>query len=75
MAGTNQAMAGTTGVGSSLNAGAQTAMTGWNQVGGLGVGKYNADVSNYNAQQSNNPWNVMLGAAAGVGTKYALGKI
>ena len=75
MSGTAQALQGTAGVGSSLNSSAQTAMGGWNQVGSLGVGKYNADVSNYNAQQSNNPFNVMLGAAAGVGTKYALGKV
>ena len=51
MAGTGQALAGSSGVGGSLNAAAGTAMGGWNQVGGLGVGKYNADVSAYNARQ------------------------
>lgn len=35
----------------SFNRGAGTAMSGWNQVGQLGVGKYNADVNAYNAQQ------------------------
>jgi len=58
-----------------LNSSAQTAMGGWNSMGQIGVGKYNADINKYNAEASNNPFNVMLGAAAGVGTKYALGKI
>lgn len=57
------------------NASAGTAMQGWGNVGSLGVGKYNADISRYNAEASSNPWNMVLGAAAGVGTKYALGKI
>jgi len=35
----------------SFNRGAGTAMSGWNQVGQLGVGKYQADISAYNAQQ------------------------
>lgn len=62
-------------VGSSLNQSAQTAMSGWNNVGNLGVAKYNADINKYNAEAQNNPFNVMLGAATGVGTKYALSKI
>jgi hypothetical protein len=56
-----------------LNNSTGTAMSGWNQVGSLGVGKYNADISRYTAQSNANPWNTVLGAAAGVGTKVALG--
>lgn len=55
-----------------LNSSAQTAMSGWNSMGQIGVGKYNADINKYNAEASNNPWNIMLGAAAGVATKKAL---
>jgi hypothetical protein len=47
------------------NAAAGTAMQGWGQVG----------ISRYNSESANNPWNMVLGAAAGVGTKFALGKI
>jgi len=61
--------------GSSINSATGTAMSGWNQVGGLGVSKYNADIAKYNAEAASNPWNMVLGAAAGVGTKFALGKI
>jgi hypothetical protein len=57
------------------NAAAGTAMQGWGQVGNLGVNKYQADISRYNSESANNPWNMVLGAAAGVGTKFALGKI
>jgi hypothetical protein len=57
------------------NAATGTAMQGWGQVGNLGVNKYQADISRYNSESANNPWNMVLGAAAGVGTKYALGKI
>jgi len=35
----------------SFNRGTSTAMGGWNSVGQLGVGKYQADISAYNAQQ------------------------
>jgi len=38
--------------GSSLGSAAGQAMTGWGQVGNLGVGKYNADINAYNAQQA-----------------------
>ncbi|MEN6403630.1 MAG: hypothetical protein ABFD94_16935 [Armatimonadia bacterium] len=38
-------------LGSSLGGAAGTAMQGWNSVGQLGVGKYNADVSAYTARQ------------------------
>lgn len=57
------------------NAATGTAMQGWGNVGNLGVAKYQADISRYNSESANNPWNMVLGAAAGVGTKYALGKI
>jgi hypothetical protein len=57
------------------NAATGTAMQGWGNVGSLGVSKYQADISRYNSESANNPWNMVLGAAAGVGTKYALGKI
>lgn len=56
------------------NAATGTAMQGWGNVGSLGVGKYNADINRYNAEAASNPWNMVLGAAAGVGTKVALGK-
>jgi hypothetical protein len=68
MAGTGQALAGTGSVGSSLNSSASTAMGGWNQVGSLGVGKYNADVSAYNAnQQAQGMFAQGLGSALGSG--------
>lgn len=57
------------------NAASGTAMQGWGQAGNLGVNKYQADISRYNSESANNPWNMVLGAAAGVGTKFALGKI
>jgi hypothetical protein len=71
--------AGQTGQNSTLatsgasNAAVGTAMQGWGQVGNLGVSKYKADIDRYNADSANNPWNMVLGAAAGVGTSYALG--
>lgn len=54
------------------NAATGTAMQGWGNVGSLGVGKYQADISRYNSESANNPWNMVLGAVAGVGTKKAL---
>lgn len=65
---------GTTG--SSLNAGASTAMNGWNSVGQLGVSKYNADVSAYNAdQQRQGAFASGLGSAIGSGIAlYKMGK-
>lgn len=74
LAGTTQALAGTGSVGASLNAGAQTAMSGWNQVGSLGVGKYNADVSAYNAQQqASGAFASGLGSAIGSGVALYAG--
>jgi hypothetical protein len=52
--GVNTAQSGVTNklaIADSFNRGAGTAMSGWNQVGQLGVGKYQADISAYNAQQ------------------------
>lgn len=66
----NQALAsGQTGVanagamGSSLSQGYGGVMSGWGQVGQLGVQKYNADVNAYSAQQQAN-----AGASAGIGS-------
>jgi len=39
-------------MGSSLNSATSTGLQGWQGLGQLGVGKYNADVSAYNAQQA-----------------------
>ena len=55
-------------MGSSLNSATGTAMGGWSSVGQLGVGKYNADVSAYNAQQQ-------ASAAGSAGLGSALGSI
>jgi hypothetical protein len=38
-------------INSAFNQSTGTAMSGWNNVGQIGVGKYNADVNAYNAQQ------------------------
>lgn len=59
-------------MGNSLNGATQTAMSGWNSVGNLGVNKYNADINKANAEAQNNPFNIMLGAATGVATRKAL---
>ena len=59
-------------MGNSLAQGYGGAMQGWNNVGTLGVQKYNADVNAYNARQANDPMNSILGAAAGVGMNFAL---
>lgn len=57
-----------TAMGNSLGGAAGTAMQGWNSVGQLGVSKYNADVSAYNAQQQADGamWGG-LGSAIGAG--------
>lgn len=56
----------------SFNRGAGTAMSGWNQVGQLGVGKYNADVNAYSAQQQAEgaTWG---GLGSAIGSGVALG--
>jgi hypothetical protein len=55
-------------VGGSLNAATATSMSGWNNVGQLGVSKYNADVSAYNAdQQRQGAFATGLGSAIGSG--------
>jgi hypothetical protein len=63
----------TNALGASYAQGYGGSMQGWNNVGQLGVQKYNADVNAYSAQQANDPMKTILGAAAGVGTSYALG--
>jgi hypothetical protein len=65
----------TAGVGGALTNSANSASSGWGKVGDIGIGKYNADISNYNAQAASNPWNMVLGAVAGGATRYAAGKI
>jgi hypothetical protein len=50
-------------------------MQGWGNVANTGLGLYQGQLNAYNVQAQNNPWNMMLGAAAGVGTRYALGKM
>ena len=65
-------MNATNAVGNSYSQGYGGAMSGWNNVGQLGVQKYNADVNAYSAQQANDPMKTVLGAAAGVGTSFAL---
>ena len=62
-------------MGQSLGGAYGGSMSGWNNVGQLGVQKYGIDVQRYNAQQANDPMGSILGAAAGIGTKFALGKI
>lgn len=58
----------TTTTGSALNAGASTAMQGWNQVGSIGVQKYNADVNAYQAdQQASGMFAQGIGQAVGTG--------
>jgi hypothetical protein len=65
-------------MGSSLNQANMGAMSGWGQVGQLGVQKYNADVNAYSAQQQANAagsagFGSAIGGLAGIGMKYALG--
>jgi hypothetical protein len=55
-------------LGSSMNQANMGAMSGWGQVGQLGVQKYNADVNAYSAQQQ-----AAAGASAGLGS--AIGAI
>jgi hypothetical protein len=58
-------------INSAFNQSTGTAMSGWNNVGQIGVGKYQADVSAYNAQQNagNSMWGG-LGSALGSGAAY-----
>jgi hypothetical protein len=65
-------MGATNALGNSYVQGTGAAMQGWNNIGQLGVQKYNADVNAYSAQQANDPMKTILGAAAGVGTSFAL---
>ena len=65
-------------MGSSMNQANMGAMQGWNQVGQLGVQKYQSDVSAYNAQQQANAagsagFGSMVGSLGGIGLRYALG--
>ena len=54
------------------------ALQGWNQIGQMGVQKYNADVNAYSAQQQANAtssagFGSMVGSLGGIGLRYALG--
>jgi len=65
-------------MGSSMAQANTGAMSGWGQVGQLGVQKYNADVNAYSAQQQANAqssagFGSAIGGLAGIGMKYALG--
>jgi len=63
----------------SMSSGYGTAMQGWNSVGQLGVQKYQADISKYNAENQANAansagWGSLAGAAIGaVGSYYTGG--
>jgi len=66
-------------MGNSLAQSAQTGNAGWNSIGQLGVQKYQADISNYQAQNqasaaSSSGWGSLAGAAIGaVGSYYTGG--
>lgn len=65
-------------LGSSMNQANMGAMSGWGQVGSLGVQKYNADINAYNAQQqanaaSSSGLGSVLGAGIGAVGKYYTG--
>lgn len=62
--------------GSSLGSAAGQAMTGWGQVGNLGVNKYNADVSAYNSrnQAEGAMWGGIGSALGSAAALYKLGK-
>jgi hypothetical protein len=62
-------------VNANLGSAAGSSMQGWGNVANTGLGLYQGQLNAYNVQAQNNPWNMMLGAAAGVGTRYALGKV
>lgn len=73
--GAGQAGLGAVGQASGISNGAYGAAGGlWSQAGNLGVANYNAQVNAANVKASNDPFNTILGAAAGVGTKFALNK-
>lgn len=56
------------------NSAATTAGGLYSSSGQLGVANYNAQVNAANVSAQNDPFNTILGAAAGVGTSWALGK-
>lgn len=65
-------------MGSSMGGAYGGAMQGWNQIGQLGVQKYNADVNAFSAQQqakatSSAGFGSAVGGLAGIGLRYALG--
>lgn len=65
-------------MGSSMNQANMGALQGWQNIGQLGVQKYNADVNAYAAQQQANAagsagFGSMVGSLGGIGLRYALG--
>lgn len=68
LAGGQTSIGNTIAANSAINQSAQTANQGWNSVGQLGVSKYGADISAFNAQQQAN-------ATASAGFGSALGSI
>lgn len=70
----NNGIASINALGNSYNQGYNSAMSGYNNVGQLGIQKYNADINAYQAKNAADPFNMILGAAAGVGTAAAIKK-
>jgi len=68
IAGGQTSIGNTLGVNSAINQSAQTANQGWGSIGQLGVSKYGADISAFNAQQQAN-------ATASAGFGQALGTL
>jgi hypothetical protein len=68
LAGGQAALSNYGATGASLNSAAQTAMGGWNSVGQIGVGKYNADVNAATAAA-----NASNASAAGLGSAIGTG--
>jgi hypothetical protein len=66
IAGGQTAFSNTAATSGALNNAAGTSMSGWNNVGNLGVGTYNAQISAYNAEQQANA-SAMAGLGSAVG--------
>lgn len=67
-------LSGLSAIGGAFTGGMNSVNSAWGNVGQLGVSKYGIDSQNWQTQQQTDPLNTILGAAAGVGTKWALGK-
>lgn len=75
----NQSGSGMTGAAGSYLGANNAALSGFNSGMGAGIsglGNYSSlGIQSANVNAQNDPFNTILGAAAGVGTKYALGKV